>query len=564
VKVRIAGEERFIAVEDASRYRDAIGVPLPPGLPETLLESVLDPVTDLVRRYGRTHGPFTARDVGARLGLGGAVVEAALQRLLGIGRVVDGEFRPGGVGREWIDAEVLRTVRQRSLARWRQEVEPVESTALGRFLVQWHGLSRPRHGLDGLLDVIEQLQGVPVAASVLETEMLAARVHNYTPAMLDTLLAAGEVAWVGVEPLGERDGRVALYLTDHLATLLPPDVLAEKRNAGLIGRDADVVSHLSKHGASFFGPLHDAIGGGFPQETVDSIWDLVWRGLLTNDTLHALRAYVAPPARARRTARNGTFRSRRLVPPSAEGRWALVPTPGGSTTNWATAMANQLLARHGVVTRDAAAIEQLPGGFSVVYPVLRRLEETGRIRRGYFVAGLGAAQFAQPGAIDLLRDAREESEEVVTVTLSATDPANPYGVLIPWPLRLDEAGGSPASSRSGQASRSAGARVVIVNGRLAAWISRGDRQLIVCLPDDEPERSVIGRALARELVEIARRAPPGRRGWLIEEINGQPAIEHPASRYLIEHGFASTAMGLQLRGVKPKTGDEDAELVTEP
>jgi ATP-dependent Lhr-like helicase len=563
LKVRIAGEERLIAVEDASRFRDAIGVPLPPGLPETLLEAVLDPVTDLVRRYARTHGPFTARDVSARLGLGVAVVEAALQRLLGIGRVVDGEFRPGGVGREWIDAEVLRTVRQRSLARLRQEVEPVESTALGRFLVHWHGLSRQRYGLDGLLDVIEQLQGVPIAASVLETEMLAARVHNYTPAMLDTLLGAGEVSWIGVEPLGERDGRVALYLTDHLSKLLPPDVLAAKRNEGLMGRDADIVAHLSKHGASFFGPLHDAVGGGFPQETVDSIWDLVWRGLLNNDTLHALRGYVAPPERARRAARTGTFRSRRLVPPSAEGRRALVPTPGASTTNWATAMANQLLARHGVVTRDAAAIEQLPGGFSVLYPVLRRLEETGRIRRGYFVAGLGAAQFAQPGAIDLLRDARDEREEVVTVTVSATDPANPYGVLIPWPLRLDEAGGSPASSRSGQASRSAGARVVIVNGRLAAWISRGDRQLIVCLPDDEPERSVVGRALARELVEIARRAPAGRRGWLIEEINGKPAVEHPAGRYLIEHGFASTAMGLQLRGVRPKADDEDTELVTE-
>ena len=555
LSVRIAGEERYIAVEDASRYRDAIGVPLPPGLPETLLEPVADPVTDLVRRYGRTHGPFTVKDVSARLGLGVAVVEAALQRLLAIGRAVDGEFRPGGVGREWVDAEVLRTVRQRSLARLRQEVEPVESTALGRFLVHWHGLSRQRYGLDGLLDVIEQLQGVPIAASVLESEVLAARVHKYAPAMLDTLLAAGEVAWVGVEPLGERDGRVALYLTDHLSKLLPPDVLAGKRNEGLMGRDAHIVSHLGKQGASFFGPLHDAIGGGFPQETVDAIWDLVWKGLLTNDTLHALRAYVAPPERSRRVPRGSTFRSRRLVPPSAEGRWALVPGAGASPTTWATAMANQLLTRHGVVARDVTAIEQLPGGFSALYPVLRRLEETGRIRRGYFVAGLGAAQFAQPGAIDLLRDAREERDEVITVTLSATDPANPYGVLIPWPVLVAE------DTRG--ATRSAGARVVIVNGRLAAWISRGDRQLIVCLPDDEPERSSVGRALARELVEIARRAPEGRRGWLIEEINGKRAIEHPASQYLIEHGFASSAMGLQLRGLRPRTEDEDPELVSE-
>jgi ATP-dependent Lhr-like helicase len=549
--VRIAGEARFIAVEDAARYRDAIGVPLPTGLPETLLEPVADPVTDLVRRFGRTHGPFTSKDVAARLGLGVAVVEAALARLVAAGRVVDGEFRPGGRGREWCDAEVLRTVRQRSLARLRQEVEPVDATALGRFLVQWHGLARQRHGLDGLLDVIEQLQGVPIAASVLETEVLAARLDRYSPAMLDTLLAAGEVTWLGVEPLGDRDGRVALYLTDQVSALLPPDVLAGKRNEGLSGRDAQLVAHLHRQGASFFGPLHDATGGGFPQETVDAIWDLVWKGLLTNDTLHALRAYTAPPERTRRPSRDGSFRSRRLIPPSAEGRWTLVAPAAASPTAWATAMAHQLLTRHGVVTRDVTSIEQLPGGFSAMYPVLRRLEETGRIRRGYFVAGLGAAQFAQPGAIDLLRDARDQREETVTVTMAATDPANPYGVLVPWPLRLDGVGEPPAS-RSGQASRSAGARVVIVNGRLAAWISRGDRQLIVAVPDDEPERSQIGRALARELVAIAQRGPEGRRGWLIEDINGVAAAQHPSSQFLLEAGFTATAMGLQLRPMRPK------------
>ena len=191
--------------------------------------------------------------------------------------------------------------------------------------------------------------------------------------------------------------------------------------------------------------------------------------------------------------------------------------------------------------------------------MLRRLEETGRIRRGYFVAGLGAAQFAQPGAIDLLRDAREDRDEVVAVTISATDPANPFGVLIPWPLRLDEAG-QPASSRSGQATRTAGARVVIVNGRLAAWISRGDRLLIVSLPDDEPDRSQVGRALARELVAIAHRAPEGRRGWLIEDINGTTPVQHPVSQYLLEAGFTSTAMGLQLRVMKRRPGAiEEAE-----
>jgi ATP-dependent Lhr-like helicase len=269
----------------------------------------------------------------------------------------------------------------------------------------------------------------------------------------------------------------------------------------------------------------------------------VWKGVLTNDTIHALRAHISPPERARRAAR-GAFRSRRLIPPSAEGRWTLVTTASGTPTSWAAAMTSQMLARHGVLTRDVVAIEQLPGGFSTLYPVLRRLEDTGRVRRGYFVAGLGAAQFAQPGTIDLLRDARDDRDEVVTVTLAATDPANPYGVLVPWPVL--------AAEETRGATRSAGARVVIVNGRLAAWIGRGDRQVIVALPDDEPERSQVGRALARELVALASGAAEGRRGWLIETINGLPAASHPVTPFLLDAGFSATAMGLQLRVAKPR------------
>ena len=387
-----------------------------------------------MRRYARTHGPFASSDLSARLGLGSAVVDAALVRLRGTGRVTDGEFRPGGRGREWCDAEVLRNVRQRSLAKLRQQVEPVDASALGRFLVTWHGLARPRAGLDGLLDVIEQLQGVPIAASLLERDVLPARVRSYTPDMLDTLLGAGEVTWTGVEPLGERDGRIALYLTDHLSRLRPPDALTPARNQGLTERDTKLIAWLNRHGASFFAPLHEAVGGGFPKETVDAIWDLVWQGLLTNDTMHALRAFTAPPERARKPGRSGAFRSRRLIPPSAEGRWTLVGAAETDPTKWATAMAQQLLTRHGVVTRDVTAVEHLPGGFSAVYPVLRRLEETGRIRRGYFVAGLGAAQFAQTGAIDLLRDARESHDEDSDGDDLGRRSANPYGVLIPGPF----------------------------------------------------------------------------------------------------------------------------------
>ena len=248
IEVRIAGEPRLIAVEDATRFRDAIGTPLPPGLPDALLEPVADPIGDLVHRYARTHGPFVSQEVSVRLGLGGAVVEAALVRLRASGRVLDGQFRPGGHGREWCDAEVLRNVRQRSLAKLRQEVAPVDAGALGRFLVEWHGLSRPRSGLDGLLDVIEQLQGVPLVASLLDREVLSARVRDYSPAMLDTLMGAGEVTWVGVEPLGERDGRLALYLTDQAALLRPPQALDPARQQGLADRDARIVAFLERNG----------------------------------------------------------------------------------------------------------------------------------------------------------------------------------------------------------------------------------------------------------------------------------------------------------------------------
>ena len=564
LEVPIGGEPRLIAVEDAARYRDALGIPLPQGLPQALLQPVDDALASLLRRYARTHGPFPSSEPAMRYGLPVNVADATLTRLVGTGRIVEGAFRPGGRAREWCDVEVLRVIRRRSLARLRQEVEPVEAPVLGRFLTAWHGIGRPRAGLDGLLDTIEQLQGVPLVASLLEYDILPSRLVDYSPAQLDTLMAAGEVVWVGVEPLGERDGRIALYLTDHLARLLPPvsepPGLSRGEAAGPArgSREADVLEQLRELGASFFAPLHAALGGGFPQETVDALWSLVWKGQITNDTLHALRAYLRPPERlgrrghgeggSRRSGRATPFRSRRLVPPTAEGRWTVIERAAGerSLTQWATSFAQQLLTRHGVVTREVTNIEQIPGGFTTIYTVLRRLEETGRVRRGYFVAGLGAAQFAQPGAVDLLRAAREEPETPAAVTLAATDPANPYGSLLSWPewSTVDAVEGDTSLPR---AMRSAGARVILVEGRLVAWIARGDRLLLISLPADEPDRSRAGRALARELVNLAMRAPEGSRGWLVEQINGAAAIKDPAAVFLLDAGFVSTAMGLQLR-----------------
>jgi ATP-dependent Lhr-like helicase len=558
IRISVHGTQRFVAVEDAARYRDALGVPLPQGLPESLLESVRDPASDLVMRFARSHAPFTARDVAARLGLGVGVADALLQRLTDAGRLMEGEFRPGGSEREWVEPDVLRTLRRRSLAKLRQEIEPVDAEALGRFSMAWHGIGSGRRGLEPLLDAIEQLQGAAIPASVLEGEVLPARIADYSPAMLDTLMAAGEVVWVGVEPLGERDGRIALYLTDHLARLRPP--IAHERGEptrgkgadaarppSLAGRAQEISAYLRTHGASFFATLHDGTGGGFPRETVEALWELVWAGLITNDTLHPLRAYTrVDDSRSTRRTRNRPFRSRRLVPPTAEGRWSIVRAghPQVSATDWAAATAQQLLTRYGIITRETVASESVTGGFTAVYDVLKAMEDAGRIRRGYFVAGLGAAQFAMPAALDLLRSFRDTPEEPRTVMLAATDPASPYGSIVKWPA-LPAIAGVETASRG--PTRSVGARVILVDGAAAGYLRRGERELLLFMPESEPTRSTVIRQTARALMDFAASGPEARRGMLLAEINGVPATTHIAARLFVEAGFASTAMGLQAR-----------------
>jgi len=534
IAVTIVGKVRLIPVEYASRYRDALGVPLPPGLPEALLEPAPHAALDLARRYARTHAPFTTEALAERYGLGRSTAEALLKELVNGGRLLEGDFRPGGTGREWCDPDVLQTIRRRSLAKLRHQVEPVEPAVLGRLITHWQGVVRRRSGLDALLDAIEGLQGAPLIASILETEILPARVDGYQPSDLDALTTAGEVVWGGLESLGEHDGRLALYLTDHVAKLRREPTVSE-----LPERERVILAHLEQHGASFFATLHEAAGGGYPGDTVDAIWTLVWAGAITNDSLHAVRAYTRPAdhksRKPRARAAHRTFRSRRMAPPTAEGRWSLMTARAGakvSATEAATALAQQLLARYGVLTREVAAVENIAGGFSAVYDVLKALEDAGRIRRGYFASEVGATQFALPAALDLLRSLKDVPDEPEVVVLAATDPANPYGTILRWPdaRSVDDRGRGP--------TRSAGSLVIIVNGALAAYISRGARQLLAFLPEDEPARSTTARALATTLARL---------GLLVHEVNGLPAAEHPLSPYLIEAGFSPSAMGFQIR-----------------
>ncbi len=591
LELRIAGEKRLVAAEDAARYRDGLGIPLPPGLAAALLEPVAHPVLELVRRFARTHGPFTLREATERFALDTAVVENVLRQLAAEGRVLEGGFRPGGLHSEWCDAEILRQIRRKSLAKLRREVEPVEQHTLARFLTHWQGLLAPRRTgsahLDALLDAIENLQGAPVPASLLETSILPARISDYTPAGLDTLIAAGEVTWAGVEPIGERDGRIALFLADKLPLLAQPRPLVEP----LTEREDKLLAVLESTGASFFDPLHQAAGGGYPGETMDALWSLVWRGLITNDSLHALRAYIAKPESARTPRRYQTgmvFRSRRTTPPSAQGRWSLLPlradlaanafgahevsghdlsraakappneaalapgkNAGPTATERSHALAMQLLHRYGVLLREHVAAENLPGGFSAVYDVLKALEESGRIRRGYFVGGLGATQFALPAAIDLLRQLRTEppAEKPEFVQLAATDPANPYGSVLRWPELpvMDE----DAESAPRVLTRAVYAEVILRNGELVAWLRRGNPNLLVFLPAEEPERSQAAAGLAHFLFARGqeRMKLSSHEGVLITTINGQPVAAHFMARFLMDAGFHPGPLGMHMRRI---------------
>jgi len=588
LELRIAGERRLIAAEDAARYRDGLGIPLPPGLAAALLGPVAQPVLELVRRYARTHGPFTLRAAAERFALDATVVENALRQLAAEGRVLEGGFLPGGLHREWCDAEMLRLIRRKSLAKLRREVEPVEQHTLARFLTHWQGILTPRrtgHGnLDGLLDAIESLQGAPLPASLLETAILPARIAEYAPAGLDTLIAAGEVAWAGVEPMGERDGRIALFLADKLPLLAQSRPLAEP----LTEREGKLLAVLESTGASFFDPLHQALGGGYPGETIEALWSLVWRGLVTNDSLHALRAYTARPdsARAPRRLQTGVvFRSRRTTPPTAQGRWSLLPAQSPATresfpqwlkpqdlkaTSFGTAeavplqnlaspsqterghaLALQLLNRYGVLLREHVAAENIPGGFSAVYDVLKALEESGRIRRGYFVAGLGATQFALPAAVDLLRQLRTAppDEKPEFVQLAATDPANPYGSVLRWPELPVAEEDSETAPRV--LTRAAYAEVILRNGQLVAWLRRGNPNLLVFLPAEEPERSQAAAGLAHFLCSRGqeRMRQSSHQGVLITTINGQPVAAHPMGRFLMDAGFHPGPLGMHLRRI---------------
>ena len=539
IEVRLAGREVVADAADAARLRDAAGAALPVGLAASSTEPVDDPLGDLCVRYARTHGPFLARDVARWLGVGEQPVTARLESLVAGGRLLRGEFRPGGADREYCDAEVLRRIRRRCLAVLRQEVEPVPPEALARFLPAWQGVGGRRRGVDALADIVAQVQGAPVAASVLEADVLASRVLGYKPADLDQLCTSGEVVWVGAGALGATDGRVRLVFREQASLLVP----AAEPCEGAV-HDA-LRNRLRDRGASFWPDLVAAAqAASLPYDTesvLAALWDLAWAGEVTNDSLAPLRARIArqprsrtrrPPPRAGRS-RRGRLRLGGLSatgPPSAAGRWSLVEpllSPRPSPTESALARAHQLLDRYGVVTRETALGEGAEGGFAGVYPVLKALEERGEARRGYFVAGLGAAQFALPGAVDRLRADRAPEPDAAPVVLAATDPAQPYGAALSWPP-------SP-----GRPARTAGAHVVLAHGVPLVVLERGGRSLATFEGAESTD------AWIEAVISLVK---DGRlRKLEIAKVDGVPVRETPWAARLEAAGFTSAYKGMLYR-----------------
>jgi ATP-dependent helicase Lhr and Lhr-like helicase len=561
--VRVANEDRFIAAEDAGRYREALGSHVPPGLPAAFLEwtagdpaDPTDPagaLSSLMLRYARTHGPFTTEDVAMRFGVGVDLTEKCLMRRGDGGTLLHGEFRPDGNGKEWCDADVLRSLRQRSLAALRKEIEPTSTEALARFLPDWHGVGSAviSGGVDRLFEIIGQLQGYALPLSTLERDIFPARLPRYSPRLLDELLTSGEVVWIGSGSLGRDDGKVLLYLRETAALLAPPAVDSTSPNRPSEAEHERLREVLGERGACFFRELQ----GRNDLATIDAIWDLVWAGEVTNDSFNALRALVPTKRGGGRTTSAATKRAGRprlsslsaLGPPKAQGRWSLVSrelrldrtlqgvdelskkermaSARSDATSRQHAIAVMLLERHGVLTREAIKGEGIVGGFAGLYPVLKALEEAGRVRRGYFVTGLGGAQFAVPGAVDRLRALREPPSKPEVIALAAVDPANAFGHALPWPVKGPQ--------------RAAGAYVLFVDGMPSLYVEKGGRGIVALRSFDEEWEEPVVRALSEMVGSDDERTRTIRFKQLVLESFPQELLP-----LLKSNGFVPTPKGL--------------------
>lgn len=561
VAIGLAGEARWIAAEDAAAYRDGLGVDLPPGLPPALLEPAQAPLEQLVMRYARTHARFTTSELAARFGLRSEGLEPLLGSLARRGRLLAGEFDPRCTGREWCEPEVLRRLKQKTLARLREEIEPAPGEVVCRFLLDWHGVAAPVRGAEQLEAVIDRIEGLPLSFSELERAILPARIVDFDPAMLDAAGSEGRIVWIGAGAIGERDGRILLHRRERLAGADPREPSEPRKTEGATGTltpiEARILAGLERRGASFFSEIASEIRAsdpGTPPPAIEAgLWALVWRGLVTNDTFAPLRALRAPPAK--RPRRPG----RHAPPSSTAGRWSLVASllaprtdEAGSPTERLHRRVLDLLERHAIVSRESLDGEMLPGGFGAIYPVLREMEEAGRVRRGHFSAGASSAQFALPGAVDRLRGFRARPATPRAILLAATDPAQPWGAQLPWPALA-----------KGRPRRAIGTAVVLVDGDPLFFVERGGRSLSTFEAHGaagESNRDARRDASDREIADEEERLLAGMRALAagarilgvkrlaVEQVDGGPARESTIARLFERVGFRAGYRGFEVEG----------------
>ncbi|MDQ3676011.1 MAG: DEAD/DEAH box helicase [Actinomycetota bacterium] len=524
IRLRVGGQQRWVAADDAGLYRDALGAVPPGGLPDAFTADVPDALAKLLARFASTRGPFTTAEVRERYGIDAAAV---LQRLERDGELIRGELRPGGCEREWCDPEVLRRLRRASLAALRKEIEPADQRALAAFLPSWQGVDRhpaAGAGIDRLREVLVALQGLALPAEVWERDVLPRRLGAYSPTWLDQLCASGEVVWVGAGTLGRTTGRVALYFREDAEAIGRP---AGPRGAAPPSEpEHDLIRERLAASPCFFTDLLADVDLA-PEEVQEALWDLVWAGEVTNDAFAPLRAPRLTLARAQQAPRHSArrFGARRGgAQPTVQGRWSLTGTifrQEPEPQQHRRTLAELLLERYGILTREQVLAEGIPGGFSILYDALSQLETLGVCRRGYFVEGLGGAQFALPGAVERLR-AQRSVEESPPLVLAATDPAQPYGAALPWPRREAEAR-RPARVR--------GAYVVLAGAEPVLYVEKGGRGIVTLVEPEDPRLRPSLRALAQFVTGTRSRK------LSLERIDGEPVVGSPLEPLLVEVGF---------------------------
>lgn len=563
IPVRIADQQRYAVIEDAGLLQQGLGIALPPGVPSVFLQLQADALTQLLSRYGTTHGPFTAAQAGERFGLGSAVVTQELTRLSQRRAFLEGRFTTRGdsAQSEWISVDVLRRIRSRSIALLRGSVEAVPQDVYASFLLNWQGVSDPSTGLDGLEAALELLDGLPLPASTWETMVLPVRVRDYRPSDLDALIGSGQVLWVGGGQLAKTDGWVSFHMRETAALTLP------EPQAPDAGRESAIVKVLSDKGALFAPQLLEELREEYPllsvAELAEALWSLAWKSLVTTDSPESLRAAIrgrraaqkTSPSRGRPRRLRASFLSRVAVGTDAAavmlearlaGRWSMLPRPEPGEQQRFMAKVALLLDRYAIVTRGAVTAEPVSGGFSRAYGVLSELESAGLCRRGYLVEGLGGAQFAASGTVDRLRDYADQLASEgpgatrKAVVLSATDPANPYGAVLPWP----ELSGAEAVPETLKPRRNPGALVVLMNGHVCFYLERGGRTAAdlvstqLSAAEVEEMRQLCSGALARALAEARLNS------FTLQKINGKPVTDSEWESPLLDAGFELKPKGL--------------------